>query len=57
VEISDIYNSNSLEIKLFSSDVIPNKLLPDRVRGLGGLIFARTSDIKMNTSFVFGGQV
>ena len=56
MDISNIYNSNSLEIKLFSSDVIP-KLLPDRVRGLGGLIFTRTSEIEMNTSFVLGGQV
>lgn len=56
MEISDIYNSNSLEIKLFSSDVI-QKLFPDRVRGLGGLTFTRTSEIKMDTSFVFGGLV
>ena len=49
-----MYNSNSLEIKLFSSNGIP-KLFPDRVRGLGGLIFTRTSEIEMNTSFVLGG--
>ena len=50
-----MYNSNSLEIKLFSSNGIP-KLFPDRVRGLGGLIFTRTSEIEMNTSFVLGAK-
>ena len=44
----DIQAEVFLKNQIFSSNVF-EKLLPDRVRGLRGLILTKTSEIKMNT--------